>query len=371
LRQPPDLVAEDGLHAHTHLSDFDCGMLAPIMTLNRPESLVLVGTFCASLLGSGVVRQFALRTSLLDIPNSRSSHSVPTPRGGGLAIVVAFIAGSFTLTVFGILDSQTMLAIMAGALIAWIGYMDDRRPQSAKLRFSVHILGAAIAVIILNRTPGVSLYATGTTNVVLFSALTVFAFAWATNLFNFMDGIDGLASSEAIFVSCSVAILNSIKGGDAGVTSAMLCLSAAVLGFLLWNWPPARLFMGDVGSGFLGFTLVLLAMVASLRGTLSLFVLPILGGLFLVDASVTLIRRMLKGEAWFEAHRAHAYQHLARRWRAHLPVTLLASAINLLWLFPLALCAALFPSFSMLFLAIALAPLTAASLVAGAGKHYD
>jgi Fuc2NAc and GlcNAc transferase len=333
------------------------------------ELSVLLTTFCASLGGSGYVRNYALRTRLLDIPNSRSSHAVPTPRGGGLSIVASFIFGSLAFWFLRILDARTLLALVTGVAVAWIGFMDDKNQLSARLRFGVHIVAAVVAVSIVGVFP---LHGPGTSGAAVYwvsAILTVCAFAWATNLFNFMDGIDGLAGSEAIFVSAAGALLNFLTGGDHGITATMLCLCAATLGFLAWNWPPARLFMGDVGSGFLGFTLAVLALAASQRSTVSIVVFVILGSAFLIDASITLIRRMIRGDAWLEAHRTHAYQHLARNWRGHLPVTLLLLAINVIWLLPLAFYAARHQSSAVACLLIAQLPLIPLALWAGAGRE--
>jgi Fuc2NAc and GlcNAc transferase len=147
----------------------------------------------------------------------------------------------------------------------------------------------------------------------------------------------------------------------------MLCLAGASLGFLRWNWPPARIFMGDVGSGFLGFALAVLGLAASRSGAVPIEVWAILGGVFMVDATVTLIRRAGRGDRWFEAHRLHAYQHLARRWHSHLAVTLVVIAIDVIWLLPWALAAANFPAHAPLFLAAALIPLALVFLACGAG----
>jgi Fuc2NAc and GlcNAc transferase len=333
------------------------------MTLNVFKAVVLVATFCISLLCSGVVRRYALRARLLDIPNARSSHAVPTPRGGGVAIALSFFSGALAFTLFGQIDWYTMAAIAVGGPVAWIGFLDDKHRLSARMRFGVHLASAFVAVLVLYLAPGVKSMLVG--------AVGIFALAWATNLFNFMDGIDGLAACEAIFVSCSAAMLNMLNAGDIGTTCAFLGVAAATLGFLYWNWPPARLFMGDAGSGFLGFTLTVLALAASWRGTLPLEIWPILGGVFLVDSSATLIRRMLRGDVWFEAHRMHAYQHLSRRWQTHLPVTLLAMAINVLWLLPLAFYAASYPKFAALLMTVALTPLVVLVLLAGAGTEWS
>jgi Fuc2NAc and GlcNAc transferase len=201
------------------------------------------------------------------------------------------------------------------------------------------------------------------------SLFGLIALTWSTNFFNFMDGIDGIAGSEAVFVAGAGAFLNWANGGDIGLTAAMLVLAAAALGFLMWNWPPARIFMGDVGSGFLGFTLAVLGLAASRNSATPIEVWAILSGVFLVDATVTLVRRILRNDRWFEAHRLHAYQKLASRWQAHFPVTALVIAINLFWLFPWAWLAAIHPARAMLYLIAALAPLGILAFLAGAGRN--
>lgn len=333
------------------------------------EAAILLATFCASLLGSRVVWRYALQSKLLDVPNIRSSHVVPTPRGGGLAIALSFFAATSALLMLGLLDRKAMLALAGGGgAIAWVGFLDDHWQVSAKWRFGVHLAAAIFVVAVLGTIHLVVFRGSALGAYWLNALLTVFTLAWATNLFNFMDGIDGLASCEAIFMSAAGSILNYANGGDAGLTAAMACLSAATLGFLSWNWPPARLFMGDVGSGFLGFTLTVLAIAMTQRGGVPIGAWAILGGVFMVDASVTLIRRMIRGDRWSEPHRTHAYQHLARRWHAHLPVTLLAGAINVAWLLPWAWYAARYPERAVFFVVIALLPLLVLALFAGSGK---
>jgi Fuc2NAc and GlcNAc transferase len=200
------------------------------------------------------------------------------------------------------------------------------------------------------------------------SLFGLLALIWSTNLFNFMDGIDGIAGSETVFVAGAAAYLNFAHGGDPGLTAAMLVLAAATLGFLVLNWPPARIFMGDVGSGFLGFSLAVLGLSASRHGATPIEVFMILSGVFLVDATVTLFSRIARGDRWLEAHRSHAYQNLARRWQAHRPVTILVIVINVLWLFPWACIAAAHPDKAMLCVLAALLPLIIIALAIGAGR---
>src|SRR5207253_813322 len=151
---------------------------------------------------------------------------------------------------------------------------------------------------------------------------------WLLNLFNFMDGIDGIAAGEAVFVSLSVAAAALASGsGDRSVWLAFIVAGAA-LGFLRWNWPPARIFMGDVGSGFLGFMLGSLSIIAHQKWRVPVSVPLILLGVFVADATTTLLCRIFRGEKWYASHRSHAYQRLSQRFGAHGPVTFLVMLVN-------------------------------------------
>jgi Fuc2NAc and GlcNAc transferase len=319
---------------------------------------------------TGFARRHALKHAILDIPNVRSSHSAPTPRGGGLAIVAAFMGALVLLALTGMLQiNVTLLLIAGGGAVAATGYLDDRRSLPASVRICVHIIAATLAVFVLGGITQQSLRIVGLHGIWAGALLAVMALTWSTNLFNFMDGIDGIAGSEAVFVAAAGAVLNWGYGGNTGLTAAMLVLAAATCGFLIWNWPPARIFMGDVGSGFLGFTLAVLGLAASRNGATPIEVWAILSGVFLVDSTVTLLRRIVRGDRWFEAHRLHAYQCLARRWGAHMPVTVLATGINLFWLLPWALIAAQYPSHARDCVIAALGPLAIVALLAGAGRQ--
>jgi Fuc2NAc and GlcNAc transferase len=327
-------------------------------------------SFVFAAVATGMMRRYALQANLLDVPNSRSSHSSPTPRGGGAAIVLAFFAGLLSLFIFERFDARVMLALLCGGgSMAIIGFLDDRRALRASVRFTVHVAAAMIAVWLVG---GVSEHALADWDLhgaILGMVLAVLALIWMSNLFNFMDGIDGIAASETIFIAAAGALINWRCGGDGGLTASMLVLAAATLGFLVWNWPPARIFMGDIGSGFLGFTLAVLGLAASRRGGTPVESWVILSGIFLVDATVTLVRRVLRGERWFEAHRMHAYQKLASRWQGHLPVTVLVIAINSIWLFPWACVTAAYPSHEMSCVAAALLPLVVLFIWIGAGSR--
>lgn len=315
-----------------------------------------------------VVRQNALTWGLVDNPNSRSSHRTPTPRGGGLGIVVAFEIATLICAARGrLVPEMTWALMLGGGLVATVGFMDDRRSLPAGIRLAVH-LSVAIAIAVLLSLPA---WPSHHISAIIFAALTVFLLAWGTNCFNFMDGIDGIAALQAAFMAGAAALLNQRFSGPDAATFILASLAAASVGFLALNWPPAKIFMGDGASGFLGFTFSLFAVAPLASPRISVPVWLLLGGLFIGDASVTLLRRILRGERFFQAHRLHAYQHLARQWKSHLPVTAAYGAVNMIWLLPWAYLVASAPQSAVWALPAALIPLTALLLAVGAGRQED
>jgi len=328
-----------------------------------------IASFMVALMLTWLVRRIARARGLIDHPNSRSSHSIPTPRGGGLAIVIAASVSLLALAWWRVVDLNLALALLGGGLsVGWVGFMDDRGSASVRLRFSVHLGAAAWAMYVLGGLPPLQFQHTVVDLGLAGNILGTVAIVWILNLFNFMDGIDGIAASEAVFVTGIGAVLALIAGMSAAVPAAALAVCGASLGFLIWNWPPAKIFMGDVGSGYLGYVIAVLALAAARESSVALFVWLILGGVFFVDATVTLIRRLLRRERVYEAHRSHAYQWLARRWRSHLRVTLLIWVINIGWLLPMAWLCTEYPEQALVFVGIALTPLVPLVLLAGAGR---
>jgi Fuc2NAc and GlcNAc transferase len=332
--------------------------------------LIAIAAFVLSMVLTGVVLRFAVSRGLLDVPNARSSHSTVTPRGGGLAIVSATTVATIVLAYLGRLPEGLSLAVIGGgSVVAAIGFMDDRRPVPARTRLAVHVVAAVWAVICIGAPTRLQF---GQHTAYLGwggPMLAVLGITWTLNLFNFMDGIDGIAASEAVFVASAGAILALFCGGSAGVTAVALVLGAACVGFLLWNWPPAKIFMGDVGSGYLGYVIGVMGLASVRERPNSLWPWLILGGVFFVDSTLTLIRRSVRGDRVYEAHRSHAYQWLARRWKSHKPVTITATVINLVWLLPCAWFAARNPSLAVWATLVALIPLTIVMLVVGAGRR--
>lgn len=296
-----------------------------------------------SLLLTWSIKYYALSHNLLDIPNSRSSHTVPTPRAGGPAIVLTFFAGLSCLWLFNFLPTKDIVALSgAGSLVALIGFLDDYRHIAPKWRLSVHFLGAAWGLFWLGKLPSLSVFGHLIYLGWLGYLLAAVYLVWLLNLYNFMDGIDGLAGIEAITVCLGgggIAYALSTPAGQGWLPPALLL--SAVAGFLYWNFPPAKIFMGDSGSGFLGMTLGLFSIQAGQVNPELFWCWLILLGIFVVDSTTTLLRRGLRGETFHKAHRSHAYQYASRRFGAHGPVSLVVGIINLLWLFPVALLVAL------------------------------
>jgi UDP-N-acetylmuramyl pentapeptide phosphotransferase/UDP-N-acetylglucosamine-1-phosphate transferase len=262
--------------------------------------------------GTWVARVYALRRRLLDEPGERRSHAMPTPRGGGIAIVIAMLVAIVAMALRQ--PSEIVLLVCAAfglLLVAGIGWLDDHRPLSPWSRLAVHVVASGwlmVGFYLSGRSPEVS--------------ITVFMLSLAlVNIWNFMDGIDGLASTQAILVASAFSWLSWLAGTAVAVHLG-LAFIAAVFGFLPFNFPRARIFLGDVGSGTLGFMLALLAGCAldGLRpAAWPLLLLPL--GAFLLDAGLTLTTRMLRGERWWTAHVEHAYQRWARRAGSHARVT--------------------------------------------------
>lgn len=321
---------------------------------------------------TGWVRRMALARGMLDRPNERSSHVLPTPRGGGLAIVVTTSVLVVAFASAGQLDWPLAWALLGGGLpIAWIGYQDDRRSVSVRIRICVHFAAATWAIFILGGLPPLQVGAYAINLGIIGDLCAVLAVVWALNLFNFMDGIDGIAATEAMFIALVGALLLAWSGFPRGSAVAALAISAACAGFLAWNWPPARIFMGDVGSGYVGFTIAVLALGAARVSPVACFTWLILGGVFFADATLTLLRRLADGERVHEAHRTHAYQILARRLKSHRSATLIVMAVNGGVLAPLAFLATYSPPWAAAITALVLLLLGVPMARLGAGQQVS
>lgn len=298
---------------------------------------LLVTIFALSWVSTGGLRRYALSKRLMDIPNERSSHTVPTPRGGGVAIVFSFLIALPILWALGLSGIGTLFALLgSGLLVATIGFADDHGHIAARWRLLGHFVAAIWALYWLDGLAPVAFFSATIDLGWLGNALAAIYLVWMLNLYNFMDGIDGLASAEALCV-CLGGGLICLVTGQLELLWVMLALAGAVAGFLCWNYPPARIFMGDAGSGFLGVALGILTLSAAKVSSTLMWSWVILLGVFVVDATLTLCRRVFNGDKVYQAHRSHAYQYASRQYRSHKAVTLGVVGLNLLWLLPWAI----------------------------------
>jgi len=295
----------------------------------------------------------ARRWRILDLPGERSSHQQPTPHGGGTALITAFLFGMlFAVPGHGPWPHAYSVLAAAAFILMAIGVLDDLKGLSVKSRLALYALCCLLVAAELLQPFEASL--PQKVALVLAAALCLL---WALNLYNFMDGIDGFAATQC-YLACSGAAVLAWQGG-AGADYALFCLLLAVshLGFLFWNWPPARLFMGDAGSVPTGFLLAALALLGAVQGQLSAACWLILLAVFITDASWTLLWRVFTGQPFTRPHRLHAYQRLSRHFRSHLAVDLLLLVTHALWLVPLALAAQTWPEFRVFMVILAYLPL--------------
>ena len=324
-------------------------------------AVILGGCFLCSLATTRWAIGYARRHGMVDAVNERSSHSTPTPRGGGVAIVVSALAGFAVAHLLIGGSAAPIIGLTGGGMaVAAIGWIDDRGHVNPIVRLSVWWAGDTL--IGGPDTP----FAIR----MLIAIVLALMIGWLINLYNFMDGIDGLAASEAVTVSVGSCLIMLVSGSAMLVDAVPgFVLAAAAMGFLPSNWPPARIFMGDASSGFLGFVLGGLIVIAAGRDLAEGAGVVLLLGTFLADTGVTLARRLLSGQPIHQAHRSHAYQILARRWQSHRQVTLGNLAITIFWLGPLAILvsAHLVPLLPTLL--IGLLPLVLLAWKIGAGRE--
>lgn len=317
-----------------------------------------------------LIRKNALQKNQLDIPNERSSHTAPTPRGAGVAVAIVFIVGLFALRVADKISDKTLISIaLPSFFVAVIGRLDDLGYlTSARWRLVGHFFVAAVAVWLVGGLPSLQIANSPIDFGVVGNVLAVIYLVWMLNLFNFMDGIDLITGVETITASTAAAIFLAVKAdGDFWFVPAIL--AATVLGFMFLNIPPAKIFLGDVGSGFIGFVIALISLVAADENALIAWAMVILLAVFISDSTVTLLRRIIKHEHLYVAHRTHAYQNLTKRFNSHLSVSLGVGAINLIWLLPIAWLVANENVVPIVGVTIAYIPVIALALFLKAGKQ--
>lgn len=317
--------------------------------------------------------RWARRAGLVQVPNARSSHVVPTPTGGGLAIAVAVVCCGLVLATTSQFPATSWLWLFLGGAMAGLGFADDAYDLSPAVRFVSQTVIVTVTIVTLSPMPPLELLLGYELRGSALGLVLIIAGVWWINLFNFMDGIDGLAGSQALIIlGSALALWLLIYGGAVSdpvwVLAAISC--SATLGFLLNNWPPARIFMGDAGSNFLSFIMLIVMLTLIVRDVMGYGGALTLTSVFLSDATVTVVRRTGHGERPWSAHRRHAYQRLSRRF-GHMAVATAYGLLTLLWALPLTLLGVLWRNLEWITAAIAVTPLVIAAVALGAGSRSE
>jgi len=308
--------------------------------------------FALACLGTRVLIGVLTRRAVLDRPNERSSHIAPVPRGGGLAVVAAIAVGWTWLFVSDApaadtgLDAGRWLAPLAAALVlAAVSFADDLRNLGAGVRLGVQAVAVAAGLWALDGHGALAALAPAWIDL----PLTALGWLWFVNLYNFMDGIDGITGTESASIGVGLAALAALGIAPAVVAGPAVLVVAAAAGFLVWNWQPARIFIGDVGSIPLGYLLGFLLVIVAGSGLAGLAAALLLPLVYLADATLTLGRRLARGENPAQAHREHVYQRAVIAGASHSSVCLRIAAANLVLA---ALACFMVPSSPLLALAI-------------------
>lgn len=266
--------------------------------------MIYICLFLLSFALTYLIKNYAIKNSLVAEINERSSHTVPTPHGGGIAIAVTWFFGLSYLYLNDKMDASLYAALMSGILISVVSYADDLFELSAKVRLVTQAIVAVAGLYFLGGFKEINLFFFSVDNIFIANIFAFILIIWFINLYNFLDGIDGYAGSEAIFLGLAGYLM---FGGE-----HFLVLATAVLGFLVWNWHKAKIFMGDVGSTLLGYTVAIFTLYYANQEATNFWIWIILFGIFWFDATLTLLRRYGNKEQLSKAHKKHAYQRLSQ-----------------------------------------------------------
>ena len=283
--------------------------------------MIYVVLFLISFSFTYFIKEYAIKKSLVATVNERSSHTVPTPHGGGIAVSITWFIGLIYLYINDQIDPALFYALIIGAVIAVVGLIDDIVELSPKLRMIVFALVGFAGLYIIGGLDTITFGLFDISNPIITSIIAMLIILWYINLTNFIDGIDSYLAMKFIFLSVAGLIL---FGG-----AHFAVLGVSVLGFLYWNWHKAKIFMGDVGSTLLGYIIAIITIYYANIEATNLWIWVTLYGVFWFDATVTLVRRLLNGEKPSVPHRKHAYQRLTQAGWSHSKVTLYATLLNL------------------------------------------
>lgn len=286
--------------------------------------MIYIVLLTISFLLTFIIKNYAIKKSLVADVNERSSHTVPTPHGGGVAIAITWFIGLSYLYVIDQIDSTLFYSLIIGFIISIVSFFDDIYELSPKVRLTSQAFVSVVGLMVLGGLDSLNFGIFVIENTIVNNIIAFIAIIWFINLYNFLDGINGYAGSEAIFLSLAGLIIFS--GSHFGV------LAVCVLGFLFWNWNKAKIFMGDVGSTLLGYNIAIFTIYYTNLSNENLWIWLILFGLFWFDATLTLLRRKLNGEKLSQAHKKHAYQRLTQSGWSHYKVTNASIVVNILLL---------------------------------------
>ena len=291
------------------------------------SALMLAGIALLSAVATRAARSYALSKQLIDTPNHRSSHVVPIPRGGGISLALAwFVAvAAFARPT---LSPLTAALFLGGLLISFLGWQDDQGRASVPVRLSLQFVAVTALVLAIGAPESVSFGLVVLPLGPLAIPLVLIGMVWIVNLYNFMDGLDGIAATQAVVAGASMGAILLVSGAP-DVALLSFAVAASGVGFIRWNWPPARVFMGDVGSGLLGFAFGAIALAGSREASVALPILLLPLGPFIADATWTLVRRGIRGERVYLAHRRHLYQRLAQAGWSHKRVSAVTAGLAL------------------------------------------
>jgi len=296
----------------------------------------LIACFIFSIVVTGLLQKYALKHLLIDVPNERSSHLMPTPRGGGLSIVIPVLICIAVLFLTAQIEKDIAIALGIGCFfVASVGWIDDHQHIPANWRALLYGIAAVLAVYFIVGSDNYQSVFSHLPFGIMISFMIVIWVVWMTNLYNFMDGTDALAAIQTICTSLLVGVIFWLEG-QYGLATVCFVISASSCGFLFWNWPPAKIFMGDVGSCSLGFCFGVLAVIGEIQGSVPLTVVFILLSIFICDSTFTLLMRIFANEKWYQAHKSHAYQRLVQLGMSHKKLAIIIFFVNVSVLWPLA-----------------------------------
>lgn len=320
--------------------------------------ILVSAVFLAALVGTVYYRRFAIARGIVAVQNSRTLHDKIVPRGGGIAFAIVFSAGVILAWMGGELPRWAMFGMgIGGAAAAAVGFVDDVHDVRPLHKLLLQVILSAGLFSVFYSQYYAELFETA--GLAMGTAITLFVLfipMWMINLYNFIDGIDGMAAAGGLFICGAALIALTLGGGDRVLIFLFALLAAAILGFLYLNLPPASIFMGDAGSIFLGFSFSALMFASVGSGQLSLWTWLAIMGYYIADTTTTTVCRMFMVKRWYGEHRSHAYQNLARILKSHARVTYGVALYNVVWALPLVVWSVVSPSWAPIAAALSLAP---------------